>query len=87
LKLKSTLFQVVAGKKEDVRERVRTKSVMSCSSESEDMVAVKQVTSEEFSGELITKIGTMDLAALKTLFDRQLRQRLVALVQQPVGSR
>ena len=84
-RLEARQLQVVAGKKEHTR--VRAKSVMSCSSESEDMVAVKQVTSEEFSGELITKIGAMDLAALKTLFDRQLRQRLVALVQQPVGSR
>jgi hypothetical protein len=53
----------------------------------EELVAVKQVTSDEFSGDLIAEMGRMDAVTLNTVFDKQLRQRLVVLVTQPVGSR
>ena len=53
----------------------------------EQLVAVKQVTTEHFSSSLIAEISNMDASALSLVFDKQLRQRLVTLVQQPVGSR
>ena len=57
------------------------------SSAGEQLVAVKQVTTEHFSSSLIAEITNMDASALSLVFDKQLRQRLVTLVQQPVGSR
>ena len=65
----------------EVRERRRNLSA------GEQLVAVKQVTTEQFSSSLISQIATMDAAALDQVFDKQLRQRLLLLVQQPVGSR
>ena len=60
--------------------------VRSSASEGEQLVVVKQVATMEFDAELVAGIATMDAAALTTVFDRQLRQRLAALVHQPVGS-
>ena len=57
------------------------------SSAGEQLVAVKQVTTEHFSSSLIAEIANMDTSALSLVFDKQLRQRLLTLVQQPVGSR
>merc|ERR1719234_1750414 len=57
------------------------------SSAGKQLVAVKQVTTEHFSSSLIAEIANMDASALSLVFDKQLRQRLVILVQQPVGSR
>ena len=57
------------------------------SSAGEQLVAVKQVTTEHFSSSLIAEIANMDTSALGLVFDKQLRQRLLTLVQQPVGSR
>ena len=68
------------------KQRVRAKSHSSVS-EGDQLMAVKAVTSEEFSSDLIADIATIDVAGLHTVFDRQLRQRLVALVHQPVGSK
>ena len=65
----------------EVRERRRNLSA------GEQLVAVKQVTTEQFSSSLISQIATMDAAGLDQVFDKQLRQRLLLLVQQPVGSR
>ena len=65
---------------EEVRERRN-------SSAGEQLVAVKQVTTEHFSSSLIAEIANMDTSALGLVFDKQLRQRLLTLVQQPVGSR
>ena len=57
------------------------------SSAGDQLVAVKQITTEHFSSSLIAEITNMDASALSLVFDKQLRQRLVTLVQQPVGSR
>ena len=57
------------------------------SSAGEQLVAVKQITREHFSSSLVVEIANMDASALGLLLDRQLRQCLLTLVQQPVGSR
>ena len=56
--------------------------VRSSASEGEQLVAVKQVATIEFDAELVAGIASMDAAALTTVFNRQLRQRLAALVHQ-----
>ena len=87
-RLEARLLQPEGGRGEvaevatmEVRERRRNLSA------GEQLVAVKQVTTEQFSSSLISEIATMDAAALDQVFDKQLRQRLLLLVQQPVGSR
>ena len=50
-------------------------------------MTVELVTLNEFSGDFIADIKHMDVIALGQVFDKQLRQRLVTLVQQPIGSR
>ena len=67
-----------------LKERVKPRN---CLSEGEELMTVKQVTSDEFSDEFIADITHMDVIALGQVFDKQLRQRLVTLVQQPIGSR
>lgn len=67
-----------------LKEKVKSRNSLS---EGEELMTVKQVTSDEFSGDLITDIKHMDVIALGHVFDKQLRQRLVTLVQQPIGSR
>ena len=84
-RLEARLMKLEAGGgKPKPKVKVKSRSFLS---EGDQLMEVKQVTSEEFSSDLIAEVATMDVAGLHTVFDRQLRQRLVALVHQPVGSR
>lgn len=56
-------------------------------SEADKLMTVKNLTTEEFSDELVTSIESMDSTTLLTMFDKQLKSRLSMLVQQPVGSK
>ena len=67
-----------------LKERVKLRNSLS---EGEELMTVKQVTSDEFSSDFIADIKHMDVIALGQVFDKQLRQRLGTLVQQPIGSR
>jgi len=55
--------------------------------EAEKLMSVKELTTEEFSDELVTSIESLDNKALIVLFDKQLKARLSMLAQQPVGSK
>ena len=55
--------------------------------EGENLMCVKNFTTEEFNDELVIAVETMDTVSLSALFDKQLKTRLGMLAQQPLGSK